>query len=89
MPLSVAVVYFRPAFMDVVSEPHGADIYVDGQKVLGTTPAVVEVTRDHRQHTVEVRKEGFAPALQVLRYDREVRLEAVFQLVPERQPASP
>jgi serine/threonine protein kinase len=89
MPLSVAVVYFRPAFMDVVSEPRGADIYVDGQKVLGTTPAVVEVTRDHRQHTIEVRKEGYAPALQVLRYDREVRLEASFQLVPEHQPANP
>jgi serine/threonine protein kinase len=89
MPLSVAAVYFRPAFLDVVSEPRGADVYVDGQKILGTTPAVVQVTRDHRQHTIEVRKEGFLPAVQILRYDREVRLQATFQLAPDRRAAGP
>jgi len=86
MPLSVAVVYFRPAFIDVVSEPGGADVFVDGKKILGTTPAVVEVSRDHRQHAIEVRKEGFAPAVQDLRYDREVRMQLAFQLRPLPRP---
>jgi serine/threonine protein kinase len=84
MPLPVAAVYFRPAFIDVVSEPRGAEVFVDGARVLGTTPAVIEIRRDHRQHTIEVRKEGFVPGVQVLRYDREVRLRVSFRLVPER-----
>jgi hypothetical protein len=85
MPLPVAAVYFRPAFIDVVSLPAGADVFVDGAKVLGTTPAVVEVKRDHRQHTIEVRKEGFEPAVQELRYDREVRLQVNLRLMPGRR----
>ena len=86
MPLSVAAVYFRPAFIDITSEPRGADVYVDGLKVLGTTPAVVEVRRDHRQHAIEVRKEGFMPATQQLRYDRAVRLQVDFRLLPAPRP---
>ena len=74
---------------DRVSEPAGADIYVDGGKVLGATPAVVEVKRDHRQHTIEVRKAGYLPAMHELRYDREVRLQVRFQLVAERRPPRP
>jgi hypothetical protein len=85
MPLSVAAVYFRPAFIDVNSEPQGADVFVDGLKLLAVTPAVVEIRRDHRQHTIEVRKEGFAPAALELRYDREVRLRMSFRLRPERR----
>ena len=86
MPLPVAAVYFRPAFIDVTSEPRGADIYVDGLKVLGTTPALVEVRRDHRQHAIEVRKEGFASVTQELRYDRDVRLQIAVRLPPGRRP---
>ena len=86
MPLQVAAVYFRPAFIDVVSEPPGAEVYVDGLRVLGTTPAVVEVRRDHRQHRIEVHKDGYAPIAKALRYDREVRLRVSFQLVPVYRP---
>jgi serine/threonine protein kinase len=89
MPLPVAFAYFRPAFIDVVSEPRGADVYVDGKKVLGNTPAVVEVQRDHQQHVVEVHKEGFEPIRQDLRYDREVRLQVSVRLMPARGPAHP
>ncbi len=89
MPLSVAMAYFRPAFIDVTSEPHGADVYVDGKKVLGNTPAVVEVHRDHQQHVVEVHKDGFETIRQNLRYDREVRLEVSVRLMPARAPVHP
>jgi hypothetical protein len=89
MPLPVAAVYLRPAFVDVTSEPAGADIYVDGLKVLGTTPAVVEVHRDHREHHFQVRKEGFLPSTAKLRYDREVRLEVSFRLQPAPRPPVP
>jgi hypothetical protein len=84
MPLQVAAVYLRPAFIVVTSEPKGAEVYVDGQTILGTTPAEVEVRRDHAEHWVEVRKEGFRPARQALRYDRQVRLELSFLLMPEQ-----
>jgi hypothetical protein len=87
MPLPVAAVYFRPAFIDVLSEPAGADVWVDGLKVLGSTPATVEVRRDHRQHLVEVRKEGYLPASQELRYDREVHMQMSFRLQREPRPA--
>ena len=86
MPLPVAFAYFRPAFIDVISEPGGADVYVDGKKILGSTPAVVEVQRDHQQHIVEVHKEGFEPARQNFRYDREVRLQVSVRLMPAHRP---
>jgi serine/threonine protein kinase len=85
MPLPVAFAYFRPAFIDVTSEPRGADVYVDGKKILGNTPAVVEVQRDHQQHVVEVHKEGFEPMRQDLRYDRDVRLQVSVRLAPARR----
>ena len=87
MPLPVAAVYFRPAFIDVTSEPQGADVFVDGKQVLGSTPAVVEIARDHRQHAIEVRKVGYTPVVQELRYDREVRLQVSVKLLSGR--ASP
>ena len=86
MPLPVAFAYFRPAFIDVTSEPRGADVYVDGKKILGNTPAVVEVQRDHQEHVVEIQKEGFEPVRQNLRYDREVRLQVSVRLMPGRRP---
>ncbi|HEX7498956.1 MAG TPA: serine/threonine-protein kinase [Polyangia bacterium] len=89
MPLPVAFAYFRPAFIDITSEPHGADVYVDGKKVLGNTPAVVEVQRDHQQHVVEVHMEGFEPIRQNLRYDREVHLQVSVRLMPARKPVHP
>lgn len=89
MPLPVALAYLRPAFLVVSSEPTGADIYVDGKKVVGSTPAEVEVKRDHAQHLVEVRKDGFVPAHQNLRYDRDVRLEVSLQLSAEPRPLPP
>jgi PEGA domain len=67
-----------------VSEPHGADVYVDGKKILGTTPAVVEVQRDHQHHVVEVHKEGYEPIREYMRYDREVRLQISVRLLPAR-----
>jgi serine/threonine protein kinase len=85
MPLPVAFAYFRPAFVDVTSEPRGADVYVDGKKILGSTPAVVEVQRDHQDHVVEVHKEGFEPMRLSLRYDREVRLQVSVRLFPARR----
>jgi hypothetical protein len=85
MPLPVAFAYFRPAFIDVTSEPRGADVYVDGKKILGSTPAVVEVRRDHHDHVVEVHKEGFEPIRQSLRYDRDVRLQVSVRLFPARR----
>lgn len=89
MPLPVAAVYLRPAFVLVHSQPAGADVYLDGKKILANTPAEIEVTRDHGDHTIEVRKEGFEPMRKQLRYDREVRLEAGFKLMPERRPPPP
>jgi serine/threonine protein kinase len=86
MPLQVAAVYLRPAFLVVNSEPKGAEVLVDGKTVLGTTPAEVEIRRDHAEHWIEVRKDGFRPARQSLRYDRQVRLEVSFKLMPEPPP---
>ena len=83
MPLPVALTYLRPALLLVDSEPKDAQVYVDGQPVVGRTPAAVEVKRDHAQHVVEVRKHGFLPARQEMRYDREVRLEASLKLLAE------
>ncbi len=88
MPVPVAAVYFRPAFIVVDSEPHGAEVYVDGKRILGNTPAEVEVRRDHADHSVEVRKDGFEPARQGLRYDRQVHLEVSVKLAPTRRPPS-
>ena len=62
------------------------DLY---KKILGITPAVVEVHRDHHGHVVEVHKEGFEPVRQNIRYDREVRLQVSVRLMPARRSPSP
>jgi serine/threonine protein kinase len=89
MPLPVAAVYFRPAFVIVTSEPRNADVYLDGKKALGVTPAVVEVRRDHEEHVVEVRKDGFGSASQRLRYDRQVDLKVSIPLAPAQDTQPP
>jgi serine/threonine protein kinase len=89
MPLQVAAVYFRPAFITVTSEPRNADVYVDGKRVLGSTPAVIEVRRDHQPHVVEFRKDGFEPARRDLRYDQDVQLKVAVSLSPARTPQPP
>jgi hypothetical protein len=59
-------------------------VYLDGKKALGATPAVVEVRRDHQEHLVEIRKDGFDLASHRLRYDREVELKVSIPLMPAR-----
>jgi hypothetical protein len=48
----------------VSSEPNGAQIYLDGQKV-GKTPAKLEVPRG-KDHTIYLKREGYRPELVVL-----------------------
>jgi hypothetical protein len=47
------------------SEPTGADVYVDGNK-MGTTPVVLDLKAD-KSYIIEFRKEGYEPVMKVIK----------------------
>jgi hypothetical protein len=86
IPLPVLAVWSQPARFEIRSDPSGAEVYLDGQRLYALTPTYTEVRRDRRLHTVELRKEGFETTLETCRYDRSAKLEVVVSLVPGARP---
>ncbi len=82
IPLPVIAVWLQPADIAITSQPPGAEILLDGQKLTAHTPTRAQVQRDLREHKIELRKDGFTPALRTLRYDREVDLALTITLEP-------
>jgi hypothetical protein len=82
IPLPVAAVWLQPADLSITSQPPGAEIVLDGQKLTLHTPAHAQVQRDAKTHKIEIIKGGFAPTSRFLRYDREVNLTVTVSLDP-------
>lgn len=82
VPLQVVAVWLQPAELSITSQPEGAEVVLDGQKLTVHTPGRTQVQRDLQVHKIELRKDGFAPALRTLRYDREVDLAITITLQP-------
>jgi serine/threonine protein kinase len=87
IPLPVLAVWGQPARFEIRSDPIGAEVYLDGERLYALTPTYTEVRRDRRPHTLELHKEGFAAGREVYRYDRSARLEVVMILAPSTRPA--
>jgi eukaryotic-like serine/threonine-protein kinase len=82
IPLEVLAVWTRPARLHIRTEPRGAEVFLDQQRLSALTPTYTEVTRDRRAHVVEIRREGFTPETQSVRFDRTVALEISVKLRP-------
>jgi eukaryotic-like serine/threonine-protein kinase len=82
IPLPVLAVWLQPADLSITSDPAGAEVAIDGQKLTVHTPARTQVQRDLQVHKIELRKDGFAPTSRTLRYDREVDLAITVTLEP-------
>lgn len=87
VPLPVLAVWWQPARLDIASDPHGADVYLDGRRLSAATPTFVTVKRDRRTHVIELRKEGFQIAKHPVHYDRMEKLELTVTLQPESRPS--
>lgn len=86
IPLPLVAVWLQPAQLQVMSQPEGAEVYLDGQLQMSRTPASVTVRRDRKGHAVEVRKSGFVPMRQSLRFDKSRNLAVSLVLPPRSQP---
>jgi serine/threonine protein kinase len=82
IPLPVLAVWLQPAELSITSQPAGAEILLDGQKLTTHTPTRAQVQRDLQVHSIELRKDGFLSTARALRYDREVNLAITVTLEP-------
>jgi hypothetical protein len=87
IPLPVLLSWSAPARLDVVSEPAGATVWLDGRQLSAPTPTYTEVSRDRRTHFVEVRRDGFQAARRPIRFDSAEILSLTFTMQPESRPS--
>jgi eukaryotic-like serine/threonine-protein kinase len=88
VPLDVAAVWFKPAWISVASEPPGAAVTLDGRLLPERTPTRIEVRRDRSDHILEVSREGSRTVRTTARFDRAVALSETVILPSEPSPAS-
>jgi hypothetical protein len=87
VPLPVLRAWGQPARLEVLSQPSGAEVYLDGHRLSALTPTYTEVQRDRRGHQVEVRKEGFQLSRRPVRFDQSELLTVDVTLQPESRPS--
>jgi serine/threonine protein kinase len=87
VPLPVLRAWGQPARLEVLSQPSGAEVYLDGHRLSAVTPTYTEVQRDRRGHQVEVRKEGFQSLRRPVRFDQSELLTVDVNLAPESRPS--
>ena len=88
-PLNLLPVWFKPASLQVTTDPAGAEVKLDGRVVGGPTPAKVDVKRDRTDHVIEVSKEGFKPASKTVRFDEAAELSTSLTLTALPPPPPP
>jgi serine/threonine protein kinase len=87
VPLEVVLVWGQPARLHVRTNPRGAEVFLDGQRLSARTPTYTEIYRDRRSHTLEVHADGYQTETRQIRYDRRVNLEETLDLQPASAPA--
>jgi serine/threonine-protein kinase len=87
VPLPVLRAWSQPARLEVLSQPSGAEVYLDGHRLSALTPTYTEVQRDRRAHQVEIRKDGFQLSRRSLRFDQSELLTVDVSLLPESRPS--
>jgi len=87
VPLPVLRAWGQPARLEVLSQPSGAEVYLDGHRLSALTPTYTEVQRDRRSHEVEIRKDGFVLLHRSVRFDQTELLTVDVILQPESRPS--
>ena len=89
MPVPVAVAYFQPAFLSVMTDPLGATVSMDGKTTGKTTPVILPITRDRQDHVIEVTLPGHETANFRVRFDQVLEPSVRIPLVPSTPSAPP
>lgn len=87
VPLPLLGQWGKPARLDIVTFPPGAQVFLDGQRLEQATPTFTSVKRDRRRHVIELRKDGFQTARQTVRFDHAEILSVQMTLQPARRPS--
>jgi serine/threonine-protein kinase len=87
VPLPVLRAWGQPARLEVLSQPSGAEVYLDGHRLSALTPTYTEVQRDRKNHEVEIRKDGFVLLRRSVRFDQTELLTVDATLQPESRPS--
>jgi hypothetical protein len=95
IPADVLLVWLKPAWIAIATEPEGATLRLDGVTLRATSPTAVSVKRDLADHVIEATLVGYRPARAVARYEKSVgpsfmlRLEKDPTFVAPSAPAVP
>jgi eukaryotic-like serine/threonine-protein kinase len=72
IPVDVLLVWLKPAWIAIATEPAGATLRLDGVTLHATSPTAVSVKRDLADHVIEATLAGYRPARAVARYEKSV-----------------
>jgi hypothetical protein len=72
IPVDVLLVWLKPAWIAIATEPEGATLRLDGVTLHATSPTAVSVKRDLADHTIEATLVGYRPARAVAHYEKSV-----------------
>jgi hypothetical protein len=89
MPLDLLLVWNKPAWLQVASEPTGAEVTLDGRALAGPTPTRIQIKRDRADHVIEVTKTGFVTGRREVRFDRTGDFSETVTLVALPAPPPP
>jgi serine/threonine-protein kinase len=87
VPLPVLRAWGQPARLEVLSQPSGAEVYLDGHRLSALTPTYTEVQRDRNGHQIEIHKDGFVLLRRPVRFDQTEFLTVDVTLQPESRPS--
>ena len=95
IPVDVLLVWLKPAWIAIATEPEGATLRLDGVALHATSPTALSVKRDLADHVIEATLAGYRPARAVARYEKSVgpsfmlRLEKDPTFVAPSAPTAP
>jgi hypothetical protein len=72
IPVDVLLVWLKPGWIAIATEPEGATLRLDGVTLHGTSPTALSVKRDLADHVIEATLVGYRPARAVARYEKSV-----------------
>lgn len=72
IPADVLVVWLKPAWIAISTEPEGATLRLDGVTLHATSPTAMSVKRDLSDHVIEATLTGYRTARVVARYEKSV-----------------
>jgi hypothetical protein len=87
VPLPVLRAWGQPARLEVLSQPSGAEVYLDGHRLSALTPRTPRSSAIAQATRCEIRKDGFVLFRRPVRFDQTELLTVDVILQPESRPS--